>query len=81
MSAKPTAAAAASPVIHRAMRTNQRSQLGRVRAGEESDLSEDFEGEGGISLRWGKTAHYKNVHRWGSKSNFVLAKVPPKGFR
>ena len=63
------------------MRTNQRSQLGRVRTGVESDLSEDFEGEGGISLRWGKTAHYKNVHRWDSESNFVLGEVPPKGFR
>ena len=62
------------------MRTNQRSQLGRVRAGEESDLSEDFEGEGGISLRWGKTTHYKNVRRWGWKSDFVRGNVSLKGF-
>jgi len=51
-----------------------------VRAGEESDLSEDFEGEGGISLRWGKTTHYKNVRRWGWKSDFVRGNVSLKGF-
>ena len=59
---RPRPAAAANPVAHSRARSTQRSQRGRVRDEGAFDLSEDVDEEdGGISLRMGKTRHYKNV--------------------